>query len=62
MSAAYWSQWDSSELLSMHGVELNEVPITAIDWDLEDEETDEDEVECYRCNDNGCNYCLCVSW
>ncbi len=60
MSAAYWAQWDSEELMSMHGVEPE-------NWydDYEKDCCEEDDLldnheSCPRCIGGGCNYCLMV--
>lgn len=52
MSAAYWNQWDYSEIMSMHGVEENQ----------DDMESEQDEYVTtsrqLRCNCSACSYCL----
>lgn len=57
MTAAYWSQWDYSELMSMQGIELDEVN----DSNLSHEENDT-EVCQQRCNCGNCMDCLGFSW
>ena len=68
MSYAYWKQFSSEEIDSMHGIEPGENGQALKcdedgepDWvDLNDEE-EEQENECPRCS-NGCNYCLMLDW
>ncbi len=58
MSREYWDQFDPSELNAMHGIEQD------LDTDLDQDEDDTmlNQVECHRCSDTGCNYCLCVGY
>lgn len=56
MTAAYWSQWSHSEIMSMHGVELDDRHDDDDDYDREDEEP----VEEGCCS--GCMNCLGLSW
>lgn len=62
MTTAYWAQFDHSEIMSMHGVELD----NCHDDDDNDcylsSETCEEEECCPRCSGGGCNYCLMLSW
>ncbi len=58
MSTAYWSQCSHAELMSMQGVELDEIDI---DLDQNEYDTDLSQKEeqgcCSRCMD-----CLGLSW
>lgn len=60
MSLAYWSQWGHAEIMSMHGVELDEV-----DADMCHDEYDidlcQDDLEEASCCSNGCMDCLGLS-
>lgn len=63
MSAAYWAQWSHTEIMSMHGVELDECIEDDVDFDCETNESEEDcEDSCPRCAGSGCNYCLMCEW
>lgn len=63
MSTAYWAQWSHVEIMSMHGVELDECVIDDVDFDCDcDEEEQQDEDCCPRCTGGGCNYCLMCEW
>lgn len=62
MSAAYWAQWSHSEIMSMHGVELDECHDVDHDFDGDEPENDVDDDSCPRCSGGGCNYCLMVDW
>lgn len=56
MSTAYWSQWSHAEIMSMHGVELDD---DEVDTDLEHDE-DDINVEQHCCGN--CMDCLGLSW
>lgn len=62
MTAQYWAQWNSAEILSMHGIECDNHNYDGNEddeIDCENEEIEED--GCPRCGGNpGCSYCLCV--
>ena len=63
MSAAYWSQWSRSEILSLHGIELDEPQEESQDNDCDDMEDDNIEEDyCKTCADRGCNYCLALDY
>lgn len=63
MSTAYWSQWSHSEIMSMHGVEVEEYHEEDVDYDYDCDEIDEDcDDSCPRCTGSGCNYCLMCEW
>ena len=62
MSSAYWAQYSYSEIMSIHGVELNECPEEDIDYDYDECDQDECEESCPRCSGSGCNYCLMCSY
>lgn len=62
MSAAYWAQWSYSEIMSMHGVELDECHNDNENDDCDAEEHECDEDSCPRCKGSGCNYCLMCSY
>ena len=54
METTYWNQWTTTELLSIHGVEQDEIQIN-----------DEDDAQSYRrgkCDCSNCMYCLGFSW
>ena len=61
MSTAYWSQFSHAELMSMHGVELDDYQDDDHDdyhFDrVSDEEQEEEEGCC-----SGCMDCLGLSW
>ena len=56
---SYWAQFSTSEILSMHGIELDECQDT--DYDLDSESNNESDA-CPKCSGCGCNYCLMVIW
>lgn len=56
MTTAYWSQWSHSELMSMHGVELDDCH----DDDHDDYHDDSEAAEEHCCS--GCMECLGLSW
>jgi len=59
MSNAYWSQWSHSEIMSMHGVEIDDERDDDTDLDHDEDDTNlEQEDSCPRCSGGGCNYCL----
>ena len=63
MSTAYWAQWSCSEIMSMHGVDLDEChDDDDEDYDCDTEEHEGDEDSCPRCTGCGCNYCLMCSY
>jgi len=62
MSSAYWDQWSHSEIMSMHGVELDDCHDEDDDFDHDDCEKEEETDSCPRCTGCGCNYCLMVDW
>lgn len=63
MTAAYWAQWSYTEIMSMHGVELDQHCEEDIDFDYECDEINEDcEDYCRSCRGVGCNYCLMCEW
>lgn len=45
MATTYWNQWAHSELMSMHGVELDD--FYSDDLHEEDEEPEEKEEDCF---------------
>jgi hypothetical protein len=56
MSTAYWGQWSHAEIMSMHGVELED---EEDDTDLEQDEDDTNlEQDCC----GNCMDCLGLSW
>lgn len=57
MTTAYWSQWSHDEIMSMHGVDLDEV-----DTDLDQDEVDSDLRQNKGCNCSNCMDCLGFSW
>lgn len=54
MSAAYWSQFSSAELLSIHGLEIE-------DLEKDDEVDVEEERSDGRCHCSNCYDCLGLS-
>lgn len=57
MSTAYWSQYSHAEIMSMHGVEIDDQD-NDIDYDYdEQDETDREQGCC-----SGCMDCLGLSW
>ena len=58
MSAAYWNQWTHAELMSMHGVELDDQDD---DYDFS-QDHDEEIEEKEGCCAQGCMDCLGLSW
>lgn len=63
MSAAYWAQWSHTEIMSMHGVELDDCVDEDVNFDYDVEECEEEcEDSCPRCTGSGCNYCLMCEW
>jgi hypothetical protein len=55
MSAAYWGQWDHSEMQSMHCLTIDNED--DLDCDMEEKCLYLDDC-CDRCSGRGCNYCL----
>lgn len=62
MSSAYWAQMSHSEIMSMHGIELDLLHDEDDDFDYSEEETEYECDRCPRCSGSGCNYCLMVDW
>lgn len=62
MSSAYWAQYSYSEIMSIHGVELDQCRDDDIDYDYDECDQDEYEECCPRCSGCGCNYCLMCSY
>lgn len=58
MSAAYWNQWTHAELMSMHGVELDDCQ----DDDHFEYQDDEEEKEELGCCAMGCMDCVGPHW
>ena len=60
MSTAYWAQFDHSEIMSMHGVEIDEHhdDDDEIYAEHSDCENDEELDSCSRCAGSGCRHCL----
>lgn len=56
MTTAYWAQWNYAEVMSMQGVEVDEV-----DTDLDQVEIDTD-LRQQRCDCSNCMDCLGMSW
>lgn len=57
----FWSEYSHAEIMSMHGVEIDDPAYNEDDTDLDHDEDDTDlkrEDECPRCTGSGCNYCL----
>lgn len=62
MSNAYWRQWSSQEIISMHGVE-EEDEREECEVDYESEQSEEHEEDrCPRCGGGGCNWCLMLDY
>jgi hypothetical protein len=59
MGAIYWEQWSDVEIMSMHGVEMDEVDT---DTDQLEYDTDSCEEEEDDCCSSGCMECLGFSW
>lgn len=62
MSAAYWAQWSYSEILSIHGIELNKCHDNDEDYDCDAKKHVCDDDGCPRCSGRGCNFCLMCSY
>ncbi len=64
MSTAYWAQFDHSEIMSMHGVEVDEHHESDddISCNFYDCKNVEEMDSCPRCSGGGCNYCLMLDW
>ncbi len=58
MTTAYWSQWSHAEIMSMHGVEIDDCH----DDDQDDCHIDREELEEAGCCASGCMDCLGLSW
>jgi hypothetical protein len=50
----YWDQWTRGEIMSLHGVELEE------DHDIDSDDMIEEEMQEHHCC--GCMDCLGLSW
>jgi len=62
MTSAYWRQWNSDELASMHGVEKEDFRDDD-DYDVDyDDYEEEDQDRCPQCLGGGCNYCLMLEY
>jgi hypothetical protein len=63
MTAAYWAQWSSAEILSMHGIERDSHEYNDND-DIDNVEEDNEDffddsyLHCKMCCGRGCNSCL----
>ena len=57
MCGPYWSQWSHAELMSMQGVEIDEVDGSDEDVDGSDEQVGGRDCECSNCME-----CLGMSW
>jgi hypothetical protein len=57
---SYWLQLDKEELDSLQGIE-NSHSLNDDEEDLNEIELEE-EVNCRRCGDSGCNYCLMLDY
>jgi hypothetical protein len=47
-----WSEYSHAEIMSMHGVEIDDPAYNEDDTNFEQEDC------CPRCSGGGCNYCL----
>lgn len=57
----YWAQWSHNELMSWHGLELDELKDS--DEEFEDFESEDKIPECEYCRfclGHGCNDCLMI--
>jgi hypothetical protein len=54
---AYWSQWSPTQLMSMHGVELDDYHVHEDSHEDREEEEDQDD-----CCSSICMECLGLSW
>ena len=59
--SAYWAQYSHAEIMSMHGVELDDCHDDDEDYDFSPDDEDEEQEEGCCCS-MGCNDCLMVSW
>ena len=57
---SYWSQFDIEELKEMQGIK-EIIDDMELDQFEDDTEMDQD-VNCRRCDDAGCNYCLMLEY
>jgi hypothetical protein len=57
MTSAYWAQWSHAEIMSMHGIEIDDYQ----DVDQDDCQSDSEEPEEEHCC-SGCMDCLGLSW
>lgn len=62
MSCVYWPQMSHSEIMSMHGVEMDSIHDDDLDFDFSEEENEDESDQCHRCFGGGCNYCLMLEW
>lgn len=60
MSAAYWQQWDRAEIMSMQGVEIDEIHLEEYEEEVHPDLQDFDDNGC-GCS-GGCSYCLMTEW
>lgn len=61
MSISYWAQFSDSELLSMHGIDIDDCHDD--DHVFQDDCEEINEVNsCPKCSGCGCNYCLMTIW
>lgn len=57
MTTAYWSQYSHAEIMSMHGVEIDEVDTELCQDEVDTRLAQEEEGCC-----SGCMKCLGLSW
>lgn len=62
MGCSYWDQLRHSEIISMHGIELDSLHDDDVDFDCSEEEDEDQSDNCQRCSGVGCNYCLMLEW
>lgn len=56
----YWDQWSHAEIMSLHGVELDEDVDVDEDPDVDVDDMIEEEMQQHYCC--GCMDCLGLSW
>lgn len=62
MGSIGWDEWSYSEIMSMHGIELDACHVNDEDHDCDYTQPDEYIDVCRRCFGSGCNYCLMCSY
>lgn len=62
----WWKELSYAEIMSMHGVEIDDPQYNEENDDYDDcdhdIDLDDDRDSCPRCGGRGCNWCLMTEW